>query len=155
MVVIQFFDSSGAPAQIDFLSQLVSGKNGVLIQLFPSFNDTKNSPFPSKTAPTKIREGFALLMATEVYESASSSILCQVLPPFHVIKGASAMKAMFLVSLGSTAISNTRLLVPPKAFHAKPLFVTSKMPLPPSPYVNDVAIHKAVLTFSKSVIKPP
>src|SRR3989338_9539461 len=155
MVVIQFFDSSGAPAQIDFLSQLVSGKNGVLIQLFPSFNDTKSSPFLSSIAPTKIRDGLALLMATEVYESASSSILCQVLPPFHVIKGASAINAIFSVSLGSTATSNTRLLVPPNAFHAKPLFVTSKIPFPPSSYVNDVAAHKVLPTFSKSVIRPP
>src|SRR3989344_4719198 len=155
MAFMKFFASSEKPAQIGFTFHLVSGKKGILAQFFPSSGDTKSRPFPSKTAPTIIREGFALLMATEVYESASSSIFCHVLPPFHVIKGASATNAMFLVSLGSTATSFTRLLVPPKAFHTNPLLVTSKMPLPPSSYVNDVAIHKVVLTFSKSVIKPP
>src|SRR3989344_7606779 len=155
MTFMKFLASSEKPAQIGFILHVVSGKNGVLVQFFPSSEDTKNSPFPSKTAPTKIREGFALLMATEVYESASSSILCQVLPPFHVIKGASAINVMFSVSLGSTATSNARLLVPPNAFHAKPFFVTSKIPFPPSSYVNDVAAHKVLPTFSKSVIKPP
>ncbi|EKE11745.1 MAG: hypothetical protein ACD_15C00029G0003 [uncultured bacterium] len=155
MILIKFFASSGNPAQMGFLSHLISGKNDVLAQFFPSSNDTKISPFPLKIAPTKIRAGLALLMAIEEYESASSSIFCQVLPPFHVIKGASAIKAIFLVSLGSTATSNTRLLVPPNAFHAKPLLVTSKMPLPPNSYVNDVAAHKVLPTFSKSVIRPP
>src|SRR3989338_4580585 len=151
---MKFLASSEKPAQIGFVLHVVSGKNGVLVQLFPSSEDTKSRLFPPKTAPTKIREGFALLMATEVYESASSSILCQVLPPFHVIKGASAMNAIFLVSFGSTATSNTLLFVPPKAFHSKPLFVISKTPFPPSSYVNDVAAHKVLPTFSKSVIKP-
>src|SRR3990167_6631225 len=152
---MKFFDSSVMLAQMGFTLHPVSGKNDVFAQLIPSSDDTKTNSFPFKTAPTKIREGFAALMATEVYESASSSIFCQVLPPFHVIKGASATNAIFLVSFGSTATSNTLLFVPPKAFHSKPLFVISKIPFPPSSYVNDVDAHKVLPTFSKSVIKPP
>src|SRR3990167_6927147 len=115
MTFIQFFDSSGMPAQTGSTLHSVSGKNDALVQFFPSSDDTKSVPFPSETAPTKIRDGFALLMATDVYESASSSIFCQVVPPFHVIKGVSAIKAILFVLFGSTATSSTRLLVPPSA----------------------------------------
>src|SRR3989338_10203346 len=121
MTLMKFFASSGNPAQIGFMLHLVSGRNDVLAQFVPSSDDINSSPFPFKIAPTKIREGLALLMATAVYESAPSSIFCHGLPPVHVIKGASAMNAIFLISLGSTATSFTRLSVPRSEEHTSEL----------------------------------